>query len=106
LLQLFNSIEDSDLICFGCPTVLYKLRLTGNAMIFRQENFKKRFLGEIDFVYFQQMCVLSGCLYAPPDESTPLYDPSAIKNFTTNFHSRPYFMESLTEEIDKVNPDY
>ena len=34
--------EDSDLICFGCHTIIYKLQHTGHCHIFRQKNLFKQ----------------------------------------------------------------
>jgi hypothetical protein len=59
--------EDSDLLCYGCPNVLYKLLPSG-----RCSRVQLRRLGEVrapalaSFTHemFRAMCVLSGCDYA------------------------------------------
>lgn len=51
--------EDSDLITFGCQTVIYKSRLTGECLIYERSKLKL----SVDFNHFRRMCILSGCDY-------------------------------------------
>ena len=58
--------EDSDLLCFGCKRVVFKMDLTGRAQEISLEN-----LGRVKTLVgftpdlFRQMCILSGCDYLP-----------------------------------------
>lgn len=58
--------EDSDLLCFGCKNVIFKMDLTGRAQEVSIENFGRvnnirGFTPEL----FRHMCILSGCDYLP-----------------------------------------
>jgi exonuclease-1 len=56
--------EDSDLLCFGCTRVLFKLGLDGNGI-----EIKLHDIGQVQglknwtFDKFRQMCILAGCDY-------------------------------------------
>ncbi|XP_076807798.1 uncharacterized protein LOC143451248 [Clavelina lepadiformis] len=58
--------EDSDLLCFGCNTVIFKLDLTGRAQEISLSNLG-RVKNLVGFTpdLFRQMCILSGCDYLP-----------------------------------------
>lgn len=56
--------EDSDLLCFGCETVLYKLDLTGRCQKVEQKNISKvSCIKGFTLDEFRQACILSGCDY-------------------------------------------
>jgi len=56
--------EDSDLLCFGCETVLYKLDLTGRCQKIEQKNISKvSCIKGFTIDEFRQACILSGCDY-------------------------------------------
>lgn len=60
--------EDSDLIPYGCPRIIYKLDKTGNAREIDLSNISSS--KEMDFSsftleMFRHMCILSGCDYLP-----------------------------------------
>lgn len=60
--------EDSDLLVFGCNTVLFKLDQAGNAVEIKQERFwtnRQIALSGWTAVEFRQMAILSGCDYLP-----------------------------------------
>uniref|UniRef100_V5EJU3 Exonuclease n=1 Tax=Kalmanozyma brasiliensis (strain GHG001) TaxID=1365824 RepID=V5EJU3_KALBG len=60
--------EDSDLLVFGCKTVLFKLDQAGNAVEMLQERFwtnRAIALSGWTTVEFRQMAILSGCDYLP-----------------------------------------
>lgn len=60
--------EDSDLLVFGCRTVLFKLDQAGNAVEMKQERFwtnRALALSGWSTVEFRQMAILSGCDYLP-----------------------------------------
>lgn len=60
--------EDSDLLVFGCRTVLFKLDQAGNCVEMKQERFwtnKSLALSGWSTVEFRQMAILSGCDYLP-----------------------------------------
>ncbi|SNX85056.1 related to EXO1 - exonuclease which interacts with Msh2p [Melanopsichium pennsylvanicum] len=60
--------EDSDLLVFGCKTVLFKLDQAGNAVEMLQERFwtnRQLALSGWTPVEFRQMAILSGCDYLP-----------------------------------------
>lgn len=60
--------EDSDLLVFGCNTVLFKLDTYGNCVEVRRDRFAE--VKQVDFdgwgvTEFRQMAILSGCDYLP-----------------------------------------
>lgn len=58
--------EDSDLLAFGCKTVLFKLDKTGEGKRVNFEdlgNISKPCLSSFDLDMFRSMCILSGCDY-------------------------------------------
>lgn len=60
--------EDSDLLVFGCKTVLFKLDQAGNAVEMLQHTFwsnRQIALSGWTAVEFRQMAILSGCDYLP-----------------------------------------
>ncbi|KAJ9479631.1 Exodeoxyribonuclease 1 [Pseudozyma hubeiensis] len=60
--------EDSDLLVFGCKTVLFKLDQAGNAVEMLQQRFwtnRHIALSGWTAVEFRQMAILSGCDYLP-----------------------------------------
>ncbi|SPO45793.1 related to EXO1 - exonuclease which interacts with Msh2p [Moesziomyces antarcticus] len=60
--------EDSDLLVFGCKTVLFKLDQAGNAIEMLQQRFwtnRQLALSGWTAVEFRQMAILSGCDYLP-----------------------------------------
>lgn len=60
--------EDSDLLVFGCKTVLFKLDTYGNCVEIQQERFaqaKQVSLAGWSREAFRQMAILSGCDYLP-----------------------------------------
>ncbi|SJX63415.1 related to EXO1-exonuclease which interacts with Msh2p [Sporisorium reilianum f. sp. reilianum] len=60
--------EDSDLLVFGCKTVLFKLDQAGNAVEMLQQRFwtnRQIALSGWTAVEFRQMAILSGCDYLP-----------------------------------------
>lgn len=60
--------EDSDLIVFGCPVILYKMNAYGEGRriehkdVFRAKDIN---LTGWDMTQFRHMCILSGCDYLP-----------------------------------------
>jgi len=52
--------EDSDLIPYGCPTVVYKMSTNGACTIYEKE--RLGYQGE-KFELFRKMCVVAGCDY-------------------------------------------
>lgn len=58
--------EDSDLLCFGCKAVIFKLDLTG-----RCQRVEEKSLGRVPALngfthdQFRHICILSGCDYLP-----------------------------------------
>lgn len=60
--------EDSDLLLFGCPRVLFKLDKNGYGEQITLENLgscEEMSLYNLSFKQFRQMCILSGCDYLP-----------------------------------------
>ncbi|CAO3623325.1 unnamed protein product [Cunninghamella blakesleeana] len=60
--------EDSDLLIFGCPTIIYKLNQYGEALQVQQKdlnNLKEIDISTWDLEKFRYMCILSGCDYLP-----------------------------------------
>ncbi|PWN33803.1 PIN domain-like protein, partial [Meira miltonrushii] len=60
--------EDSDLLVFGCKTVLYKLDREGNCVEYLHSNRQKcksLAMHSFDDSMFRQMAILSGCDYLP-----------------------------------------
>ncbi|KAL2931105.1 Exonuclease 1 [Bienertia sinuspersici] len=60
--------EDSDLIAFGCPRIIYKMDKYGQGVEFQFQ--KLQFNKDLNFMGFtnemiQEMCILSGCDYLP-----------------------------------------
>ncbi|PWN38935.1 hypothetical protein IE81DRAFT_343651 [Ceraceosorus guamensis] len=58
--------EDSDLLVFGCHTVLYKLEPSGDCVELRRDQLtrcKALSLHGFDDAHFRQMAILSGCDY-------------------------------------------
>ena len=53
--------EDSDLIVYGCPLILFKYKPRGSCVIFKKE-FLENFI-PWDFKTFKWICILSGCDY-------------------------------------------
>ena len=51
--------EDSDLIVYGCPVILYKLRPFGNCVVYRRSEMRIPW----NFRTFQRICLLCGCDY-------------------------------------------
>ena len=61
--------EDSDLLCFGCTRVIYKLNNDATAIEIRQQDFGNLpAMRNWTLERFRQMCILSGCDYlaSPP----------------------------------------
>ena len=58
--------EDSDLLCFGCKNVIFKMDLTGRAQEVSMDNLG-RVKNLVGFTpdLFRHMCILSGCDYLP-----------------------------------------
>ena len=58
--------EDSDLLCFGCKNVIFKMDLTGRAQEVSIDNLGrvKNLVGFTQDL-FRHMCILSGCDYLP-----------------------------------------
>ena len=58
--------EDSDLLCFGCKNVIFKMDLTGRAQEVSTDNLG-RVKNLVGFTpdLFRHMCILSGCDYLP-----------------------------------------
>ncbi|XP_067939137.1 exonuclease 1-like [Watersipora subatra] len=59
--------EDSDLLCFGCERVMFKLDLNGNGIVQERSRLleHKSFRKRLTFDHFVKMCILSGCDYVP-----------------------------------------
>lgn len=60
--------EDSDLLLFGCPRVVFKLDKNGygeQIVLESLGNCKEMPLYNLSFKQFRQMCILSGCDYLP-----------------------------------------
>ncbi|KAI8573788.1 hypothetical protein RHMOL_Rhmol01G0302800 [Rhododendron molle] len=60
--------EDSDLIAFGCPRIIYKMDKFGQGVEFRYSKLQQN--KDLNFTGFTQqmlleMCILSGCDYLP-----------------------------------------
>ncbi|XP_021764191.1 exonuclease 1-like [Chenopodium quinoa] len=60
--------EDSDLIAFGCPRIIYKMDKYGQGIEFQYH--KLQYNKDLNFAGFtndmiQEMCILSGCDYLP-----------------------------------------
>ncbi|KAL3616962.1 hypothetical protein CASFOL_039356 [Castilleja foliolosa] len=60
--------EDSDLIAFGCPRIIYKMDKFGQGVEFKNEMLKynkELNLAEFNQTMLLEMCILSGCDYLP-----------------------------------------
>ena len=58
--------EDSDLLCFGCKNVIFKMDLTGRAQEVSFDNFDRiKSIRGFTPELFRHMCILSGCDYLP-----------------------------------------
>ena len=58
--------EDSDLLCFGCKTVIFKMDMTGRAQEVSINNLNRvKNLQGFTPDLFRHMCILSGCDYLP-----------------------------------------
>ncbi|KAL6747958.1 PIN domain-like protein [Haematococcus lacustris] len=60
--------DDSDLLIYGCPRVLYKLDKMGNGEEICLENLplnKAVSFADFSHAMFQQMCILAGCDFLP-----------------------------------------
>lgn len=91
----FAISEDSDLLVFGCPTLICKLNFAGIGVTYTQENIfntKDKFLkkniaddktmtmlSKMRREQFVSACILSGCDYIPSVQGIGL--KSAIKYF-------------------------
>ncbi|CAG7725547.1 unnamed protein product [Allacma fusca] len=80
--------EDSDLVLFGCPKILFKLKMTGECVLF--DSTKVHLCMGVPSVKFQferfrQMCILSGCDYL---ESLPGIGLTRAKKVITGMTSQ------------------
>ena len=58
--------EDSDLTCFGCDKVLFKLDINGNGVLVEMSKLNSCFGNKADnfsLEKFRYMCIMSGCDY-------------------------------------------
>ncbi|KAL0097822.1 PIN domain-like protein [Phycomyces blakesleeanus] len=77
--------EDSDLLVFGCKTVLFKMDRSGTAMRLRQKDLPLTTEINIsgwDIDKIRRMCILSGCDYL---ESLPGIGIKRAHNYLVNF---------------------
>jgi len=56
--------EDSDLIVYGCDTIIYKLKLNGECLEYNKYKLSEIF-ENFDFESFRMACILAGCDYMP-----------------------------------------
>ncbi|KZS14383.1 putative Exonuclease 1 [Daphnia magna] len=60
--------EDSDLLAFGCPRVLFKMDQNGSGVLIEKDKLFLSLGGRAEFFNdekFRRMCILSGCDYLP-----------------------------------------
>jgi exonuclease-1 len=81
--------EDSDLLAFGCPKVLFKMDENGNGKLIEFENIGKGNKLLIGFTpeSFRHMCILSGCDYLP---SISGVGPSTAVKLMRKFNKDPF----------------
>ncbi|KAL7713299.1 Exonuclease 1 [Entamoeba marina] len=78
--------EDSDMIPYGCSTVLFKLNIqNGSVDVYRARNLKESLFGEnITLFQIQIICIVAGCDYC---EANGEYDPTSQKPFEKRIYS-------------------
>ena len=88
--------EDSDLLVFGCPKVLFKLDKFGNGKEIKLERLSQCrepvSYDKFDQRLFRRMCILSGCDYLPSIYGLGIKKCcNYVKNYKTISSVNPYF---------------
>lgn len=95
--------EDSDLLVFGCPAVLTKLKHTGECKyvdlspVWKKKQFEDKnltLLSKLDFERFVEIAIMSGCDYLPSINRMGL--KSVIKHYSKH-NTFPKVMKFLRE---------
>ncbi|KAK4440107.1 Exonuclease 1 [Sesamum alatum] len=98
--------EDSDLIAFGCPRIIYKMDKFGQGVEFK--NAMLQYNKELNLAGFTQMmllemCILSGCDYLPSLPGMGLKKAHALMK---KFKSHENVMKHLKYNSVEVTPLY
>jgi exonuclease-1 len=96
--------EDSDLLTFGCKTVLFKLDKTGQCKEVKYENLgniEKPSLVNFDMDMFRVMCILSGCDYV---ESLPGIGLKKAHELIRRHRTLDAVLEALKADVTKTLP--
>lgn len=79
--------EDSDLVLFGCKSILFKMDSSGNGVLVDQEKLHLSMgvpRDKFTFDKFRNMCILSGCDYLPSLHGIGLAKACKFFNVTSN----------------------
>jgi len=101
--------EDSDLLCFGCHTVIFKLDLSGRCQRVCESNFwRVENLEGFTQSQFRQMCILSGCDYLPNIKNVGIMKACrALKQSKgKNGYEVARGLHQYIKGIDPVEPEY
>ncbi|GFY88671.1 5'-3' exonuclease family protein [Actinidia rufa] len=98
--------EDSDLIAFGCPRIIYKMDKLGQGVEFRysmlQQNKELNFTGFTKRMLLE-MCILSGCDYL---QSLPGIGLKKAHALVKKFKSYDKVIKHLKYSTASVSPSY
>lgn len=89
--------EDSDLLLFGCTTVMFKMDMNGNGLIIEKDKLHLSMKIRPDnftIDKFRHMCILSGCDYLPSLPGIGLVKACKFINRTSEnniYEVRKYF---------------
>ncbi|XP_051124967.1 exonuclease 1 [Andrographis paniculata] len=98
--------EDSDLIAFGCPRIIYKMDKFGQGIEFK--NSMLQYNKELNLAGFTQMmvvemCILSGCDYLP---SLPGMGLKKAHSLIKKFRSHKNVIKHLKYNSVEIPPQY
>ncbi|KAK4786634.1 hypothetical protein SAY86_010467 [Trapa natans] len=98
--------EDSDLIPFGCPRIIYKMDKYGQGVEFRYSNLHQN--RDMSFTGFSkqmvlEMCILSGCDYL---QSMPGMGLKKAHQLIKKFKTYDKVIKHLKYNTTSVPPDY
>ncbi|KAI8076846.1 PIN domain-like protein [Halteromyces radiatus] len=101
--------EDSDLLVFGCPTVLLKMNAYGDAVQIRQKDIFQKVNQDIDFTNWnlmklRHMCILSGCDYLPSIPGVGIKTAYKLFNRYQTISKVLYHLQRQRKL--KISPDY
>eukprot|EP01105_Mastigella_eilhardi_P013569 TRINITY_DN3092_c0_g1_i3.p1 TRINITY_DN3092_c0_g1~~TRINITY_DN3092_c0_g1_i3.p1 ORF type:complete len:622 (-),score=172.32 TRINITY_DN3092_c0_g1_i3:49-1914(-) len=96
--------EDSDMIPYFCPCVLFKMDKTGTGHLVRIDDLPKTCFGSATLKIMRQMCILSGCDYLPSIPGMGI--KTSLKLFLQYLNADKVLHHLRINFGERLSPDY